>query len=164
MVTSGCTGILRLARAFTRASLRMTACRFLSNYWESASEEEQFLFLPLHLATAKVRHPLLFHFVALSQLEVYMAKIVGIEGMNPQQLVHELQGGAKFVQYQFCFSVLIMTFKQGTNAYFLRAGESTTVKGLRWSLLTLLVGWWGIPWGPIIPSSQCGRTCAAAMM
>lgn len=78
-----------------------------------------------------------------------MAQIVGIEGMSPEQLVHELQNGARFVQYQFCFSVGIMTIKQGTNFYFVRAGESRAVKGLRWSLLTLLIGWWGIPWEPI---------------
>jgi hypothetical protein len=78
-----------------------------------------------------------------------MAQIVGIDGMSQQQLVHELQCGAKFVQYQFCFSAMIMTFKQGTNIYFVRAGESRVAKGLRWSLLTLLIGWWGIPWGPI---------------
>jgi hypothetical protein len=78
-----------------------------------------------------------------------MAKIVGIEGMNPQQLANELQSGAKFVQYQYCVSVLIMTFKRGTDIYFLRADESPVVKGLTWTLLTLLAGWWGIPWGPI---------------
>lgn len=72
-----------------------------------------------------------------------MAQIVGVEGMSPEQLVHELQCGAKFVQYQFCFSVLIMTFKQGTNIYFVRAGESRAVKGLPWTVLTLLIGWWG---------------------
>lgn len=78
-----------------------------------------------------------------------MATILGIEGMDPQQLVNELQNGARFVQYQFCFSAVIMTFKEGTNIYFIRAGEGRVVKGLRWSLLTLLIGWWGIPWGPI---------------
>jgi hypothetical protein len=36
-----------------------------------------------------------------------------------------------------------------TFIYFVRAGESRPVKGLSWSLLTLLAGWWGIPWGPI---------------
>jgi hypothetical protein len=40
-----------------------------------------------------------------------MAKIVGIAGMNPQQLANELQNGARFVQYQHCVSVFIMTFK-----------------------------------------------------
>jgi hypothetical protein len=78
-----------------------------------------------------------------------MAKIVGIEGMNPQQLANELQSGGRFVQYQYCVSVLIMTFKRGTDIYFLRAGESPTVKGLTWTMLTLVAGWWGIPWGPI---------------
>ncbi len=78
-----------------------------------------------------------------------MAKIVGIEGMNPQQLANELQSGARFVQYQYCVSVLIMTFKRGTDIYFIRADESKAVKGLVWTLLTLVAGWWGIPWGPI---------------
>ena len=78
-----------------------------------------------------------------------MAKIVGIEGMNPQQLANELQSGGRFVQYQYCVSVLIMTFKRGTDIYFLRADESPMVKGLTWTLLTLVAGWWGIPWGPI---------------
>ena len=78
-----------------------------------------------------------------------MGQIIGIEGMSQEQLVHELQSGARFVQYQFCFSLGIMTIKQGTNFYFVRAGESRAVKGIRWSLLTLLIGWWGIPWGPI---------------
>jgi hypothetical protein len=78
-----------------------------------------------------------------------MAKIVGIDGMSPQQLASELQGGAKFVQYQYCVSALVITFKRGTDIYFLRAGENRTVKGLGWTLLTFVAGWWGIPWGPI---------------
>lgn len=32
---------------------------------------------------------------------------------------------------------------------FLRADESPKVKGLAWTLLTFVVGWSGIPWGPI---------------
>ena len=78
-----------------------------------------------------------------------MANIVGIQGMDSQQLVFELQRGGKFVQYQYCVSAVIITFKRGTDIYFVRAGESRPVKGLSWSLLTLLAGWWGIPWGPI---------------
>jgi hypothetical protein len=78
-----------------------------------------------------------------------MANIVGIQGMDPQQLVFELQRGGRFVQYQYCVSAVIITFKRGTDIYFLRAGESRPVKGLSWTLLTLLAGWWGIPWGPI---------------
>ena len=53
-----------------------------------------------------------------------MANIVGIEGMTPQQVVLELQQGAKFVQFQYCVSALVVTFKRGTDIYFVRAEES----------------------------------------
>jgi hypothetical protein len=69
--------------------------------------------------------------------------------MNPQEVAFEVQCGATFVQYQCCVSALIITFKRGTDIYFIRAGESRAMKGLGWTLLTLLAGWWGIPWGPI---------------
>jgi hypothetical protein len=59
-----------------------------------------------------------------------MAKIVGIEGINPQQLASQLQSGARFVQYQYCVSALIITFRRATDIYFLRADESPKVKGL----------------------------------
>ncbi|HZU30373.1 MAG TPA: hypothetical protein VFB79_04615 [Candidatus Angelobacter sp.] len=78
-----------------------------------------------------------------------MAKIVGIHGMSQQEVVSELERGGRFIQYQWCFSVIAMTFKRGTNIYFIRAGESAVAKGLPWTILALMLGWWGIPWGPI---------------
>ena len=78
-----------------------------------------------------------------------MANIVGIEGMSPQELVFELQRGGKFVCYQWCVSALIITFKRFSDIHFIRAGESRQMKGLQWTLLSLVAGWWGIPWGPI---------------
>jgi hypothetical protein len=78
-----------------------------------------------------------------------MAKITGIEAMSKEQLLIELHRGGKFVQYQYCISIVIMTFKRGTDIYFVRADENPLVKGLGWTLFTLLAGWWGIPFGPI---------------
>jgi hypothetical protein len=37
--------------------------------------------------------------------------------MDPQQLVFELQRGGKFVQYQYCVSAVVITFKRGTDIY-----------------------------------------------
>jgi hypothetical protein len=76
-------------------------------------------------------------------------KIVGIEGMDGQQLAAELHRGARFVVYQYCISVLIVTFKRHSDIYFIRADDSAVSKGLGFSLISLLLGWWGIPWGPI---------------
>jgi len=79
-----------------------------------------------------------------------MAKIVGLEDIKSGgELQQELQQGGKFVMYQYCISILILTFKRSSNVYFIRFEENAIVKGLPFTLLSLLLGWWGIPWGPI---------------
>jgi hypothetical protein len=75
--------------------------------------------------------------------------IQGIGNMTPDQLRFELQRGAKLVRYQYCISALVITFRRSSEVYYIPAGESAVTKGLQWSLLTLVAGWWGIPWGPI---------------
>jgi hypothetical protein len=76
-------------------------------------------------------------------------KIIGLENMTGAQLAEELDRGAKFVIYQYCISILIMTFRRPSEIYFIRAGESAVGKGLGFTALSLVLGWWGIPWGPI---------------
>ena len=76
-------------------------------------------------------------------------KIVGIDGMTVGDLAAEIQLGGKFVVFQYCISVIIMTFKRSSNVYFIRSNESAAFKGLPFTLLSLVLGWWGIPWGPI---------------
>jgi len=76
-------------------------------------------------------------------------KIVGIEQMSPEELTSELRRGGKFVMYYYCISLLIITFRRASDVHFIRAGESSVFRGLIWTLLTLVMGWWGIPWGPI---------------
>jgi hypothetical protein len=78
-----------------------------------------------------------------------MMKITGLDGMTDSEINSELQRGARFVFYQYCISVVILTFKRPSNIYFIRAGESPIMQGLKFSLLSFLLGWWGIPWGPI---------------
>jgi hypothetical protein len=77
-------------------------------------------------------------------------KIQGIDNMSSDQLRFELQRGARIVCYQYCVSLLVITFRRSSpEAYFIPSGESAVTKGLPWTLLTLVLGWWGIPWGPI---------------
>jgi hypothetical protein len=78
-----------------------------------------------------------------------MAKIQGIEGMSSGQLVSELQNGARFIQYQYCISAIFVTFKRFSDIYLMRPGQGESVRALTWTLLSLVAGWWGIPWGPI---------------
>jgi hypothetical protein len=76
-------------------------------------------------------------------------KIVGTEGLTSAQVQEELQRGARFVIYQYCISLIAVTFKRPSNIYFIRAGHGPVTRGLGFSAATLLLGWWGIPWGPI---------------
>ncbi len=84
-------------------------------------------------------------------------KIQGIEGMSVNEINLELQRGAKFVIFQYCISVIVMTFKRPSNIYFIRLGDNAIVKGIGYTLLSLLFGWWGIPWGPIYTIQSLAR-------
>ena len=68
-------------------------------------------------------------------------------GMTPQEVEFEVSRGARFIVFQYAFSVIIMSFKRNSPVTYVKAGESVVVKGLPWTLLTFLVGWWGFPWG-----------------
>jgi len=76
-------------------------------------------------------------------------KIRGIEGLTVSEIKHELDRGGRFVVFQYVISVLVMTFRRSSPVFFLREGESAGRAALPYTLLTLILGWWGIPWGPI---------------
>ena len=78
-----------------------------------------------------------------------MAKIKNLEGLTVDDVNRELDNGAKFVMYEYCISLILMSTKRTSNIYFIKSGESAAKKGLSFTLLTLILGWWGIPWGPI---------------
>ena len=43
----------------------------------------------------------------------------------------------------------MLSFRRSSDIYFIPAGVSAIKKGLSWSLISLIAGWWGIPWGPV---------------
>lgn len=76
-----------------------------------------------------------------------MAKINGIEDMTYAVLQSELDDGGKFVVYEYCISVLVMTFRRTSDIYFIKGNESRVTKGLSYTLMSFILGWWGFPWG-----------------
>ena len=76
-------------------------------------------------------------------------QINGLENISPQQLSQEVMRGGKFVVFEYCISLLIITFKQPSSVHYIRPGEGTFGKSVTYTILTLLAGWWGFPWGPI---------------
>jgi hypothetical protein len=76
-------------------------------------------------------------------------QIYGLENISPQQLNQEIRRGGKFIIFEYCVSLLLVTFKRPSSIYYVRPGEGTFSKSASYTLLTLLLGWWGFPWGPI---------------
>ncbi len=76
-------------------------------------------------------------------------KINGIQNLSVRDLQDEVAQGGKFVIYSYAVSVIVMTFKRGTDIYFVKHNENRFVKSLPWTLISLFFGWWGLPWGLI---------------
>ncbi len=76
-------------------------------------------------------------------------RILGIENMTGPDLANELDRGGRFVIYEYAVSLLVVSFKRGSNIHFIRGGKSRVPAGLGCCAVSLLFGWWGIPWGPI---------------
>ena len=76
-------------------------------------------------------------------------KIKGLDGLSVTEIQSEVERGAKFVLFSYCFSIIVITFQRSSDIYFMRPHESAIKYGWPWLIISLLFGWWGIPWGPI---------------
>jgi hypothetical protein len=77
-------------------------------------------------------------------------RIHGIDRLTKEELESALANGARFVVFEYCVSLVIATLRRSTDVYLLQAGELGLVRGLRFTLVSCLFGWWGIPWGIVL--------------
>jgi hypothetical protein len=78
-----------------------------------------------------------------------MVAIKGIEALTPDQIIAEVDRGARFVQFEWCVSAVIVTLRRGSNSYFLPAGRNRSVAGMPWDAADAAVRLVGDPVGPI---------------
>ncbi|MCL2842590.1 MAG: hypothetical protein FWE28_03870 [Oscillospiraceae bacterium] len=88
-----------------------------------------------------------------------MEQIKGAEHLSLSQLNNELRNDGKLVSYQYAISVILVTFRRGSGIYFIKEGEQSFVQGLSYTIISLLLGWWGIPWGPIYTIGSIIKNC-----
>jgi hypothetical protein len=72
-------------------------------------------------------------------------------------LERQVLAGGRFVVFQYCFSVLVLTFKRSSVIVYVPPGEDGAGPAISNSMISLLAGWWGIPWGPIFTISTIFR-------
>jgi len=75
--------------------------------------------------------------------------IRGIEHLDGGRLAAELECGARFVSFSYCVSLLLVTFRRSSTVIYLPPETVAQWAGSRYLLVTLLLGWWALPWGPI---------------
>ncbi len=78
-----------------------------------------------------------------------ISEVDGLAGLSDEEILWELRNGAKFVVYHYCVSVIVVSFFRVSQVHFIRSNESAIWRGMKYTLLSLLLGWWGVPFGPI---------------
>ena len=67
----------------------------------------------------------------------------------PKEAAKAVAAGGRLVVYEYCISLVFITLRRPTKVTILRLGEKGIVRGLPYSLVSLVLGWWGLPWGVI---------------
>ena len=76
-------------------------------------------------------------------------RIRGLDGLSPEERDRRLAAGGRLVFFEYCISFIVGTIRRPSTVYFLRPGEVGVLRGMPYTLLSLLLGWWGVPWGLI---------------
>lgn len=75
-------------------------------------------------------------------------KIKNIDGLSASDLQQEVNEGGRFVYFPYTLSLIFFTFKRTSGVYLVKGDESNIAKGFFYILISVLFGWWGIPFGP----------------
>jgi hypothetical protein len=57
------------------------------------------------------------------------------------------KGGERLVFYEYCISLIFITLRRPSRVVRLPPGSTGLLRGLPYTIISLLLGWWGLPWG-----------------
>src|SRR5436190_18292093 len=77
------------------------------------------------------------------QLDPYAPPAADVEPQTPPEVAR------RFVVYRYALSMFFFTYYGASEPIAVVPGRSGWLRGLPYSLLSVLFGWWGLPWGPI---------------
>ena len=76
-------------------------------------------------------------------------QIKNIEGLSVAEIKQLVNQGGKFVIFPYTISIVLATFRRSSSIYFIKPNENTIKYSYGHIGANLLLGWWGLPWGPI---------------
>ena len=67
-----------------------------------------------------------------------------------EELQNEVNNGGRFVTYQYCISLFFaVTLRRFSPAILMTIDKPELKYKRKYNLISYLLGWWGIPWGPV---------------
>lgn len=66
----------------------------------------------------------------------------------------------RWVVYEYCISLIAVSLRRTSRPIHLKPGQRAWIRGLPYVAISLLLGWWGLPWGVI----YCPVTIFANLM
>ncbi len=76
--------------------------------------------------------------------------LIPIRGSRPlfgEELRTRIAAGARCVRFEYCLSAFVVTLRCQSPVYLTNSWQERYLRGLWYSLLALLLGLWGVPWG-----------------
>ena len=86
----------------------------------------------------------------VDQIQPGVTNLIPLRGSRPlfeEELRTRLAAGARCVRFEYCISVLVVTFRLQSPLYLTYSWHERYLRGLSYSLCALLLGPWGVPWG-----------------
>jgi hypothetical protein len=68
------------------------------------------------------------------------------ESRQPPTVIEDAPG-YRLVFYEYCISLVFITLRRPSRLYRVPTDSWGVLPGLGYTVVTLLLGWWGIPWG-----------------
>ena len=65
------------------------------------------------------------------------------------EILARLHEGWRCVRFEFCVSFFLITLRFQSRIYLTNSWQQRYIRGTGYILLSLLLGPWGIPWGPV---------------
>lgn len=87
----------------------------------------------------------------------------GVFAVNPDELKARIRGGQRCIRFEYCVSFVIATMGIRTKVRVGLSWRERHLRGLGYALLSLLLGPWGIPWGPYFTARCIGSNLAGGI-
>jgi hypothetical protein len=76
-------------------------------------------------------------------------RLHGTRPLFAEELRTRVAAGARCVRFEYCFSFLFVTIRRQSEVYLTYSWHGRYLRGLWFSVLALVLGPWGVPWGPV---------------